>query len=371
MSTAVISDLHLGKAAGHDLLRRPEVRNQLFERLQEADRVVLLGDVVELREGPIADAMDIARPFLEELGSACAGKPLIVVPGNHDYQLAEPLLEQHRLNGAHPLDVDASIADPATVPGPLGRICTWLQPAQAELRYPGVWLRDDVYATHGHYMDWHNTVPSFERLAIGLAERVVGHGRRKQPSTGMTPDDYERAIHPVYSLAFSLAQSATPGRQLAGGGTSVNLWERINGTRPGTRAKAEAAFANRIAIPGIVGALNKLGLGPLEPDLSAIGLRRAGLAAMADAITALEIDAPHVIFGHTHRSGPWPKDDRSDWALPSGGRLTNSGSWIHEAPFVGDQGRESPYYPSVICWIDDEPGSEPRLERLLEELPGG
>ena len=33
----------------------------------------------------------------------------------------------------------------------------------AELAYPGVWLRPDVYATHGHYVDLHITVPSFER----------------------------------------------------------------------------------------------------------------------------------------------------------------------------------------------------------------
>jgi predicted phosphodiesterase len=370
MKTAIISDLHLGKAAGHDLLRRPDISAQLLAKLTEADRLILLGDAVELRESPVADALHAARPFFEELGDAMAGKPIVLVPGNHDYQLALPLLDGHRLNGGRPLNSDEHFDAHATknAGGLLGTFAKWLEPAQTELRYPGIWLRDDVYATHGHYMDWHGTVPTIERLAIGLARRVTGHKNHEQPETGLTPDDYERSINPVYSLAYALAQSASPGRQLAGGGRSVDMWERLNGTRPGARARAEAAFAG-IAIPTAVAALNRLGLGPLKPDLSAVELRRAGLRSIAAVVAALELDAAHVIFGHTHRSGPWDGDDVTDWKLGNGGQLWNSGSWIHEVAFTGPRPHESPYYPSVICWVDDEPGSVPRLERTLQELP--
>src|SRR5829696_8759158 len=99
MLTAVVSDLHLGKAAGHDLLRQPAIRERLLARIGQADRLVLLGDVVELREGPIAAAMRAARPFFEELASAFAGKPITLLCGNHDYQLAAPLLERTALDG--------------------------------------------------------------------------------------------------------------------------------------------------------------------------------------------------------------------------------------------------------------------------------
>ena len=72
----------------------------------------------------------------------------------------------------------------------------------------------------------------------------------------------------------------------------------------------------------------------------------------------------------THRSGPWDRDTEG-WDLPGGGRLWNSGSWIHEPAFLGADPLESPYFPGVVIWLDDEPGTAPRLERLLDpsDLP--
>jgi predicted phosphodiesterase len=357
--TAVVSDIHLGKAAGNDVVRRPEVRRRLLEGIAAADRLVLLGDVVELRESPLADAMAAARPFFEELGDAFAGKPVVLVPGNHDYQLGASLRQARALDGGR---AALRVADSAPPPadGPLARIADWARPAELELAYPGVWLRDDVYATHGHYLDWHNTVPTIEVLAIGIAERIVRHGPRVRDR--MTPDDYEAALAPVYELAYTLAQSSRNGRQLAGGGRSARMWERLTGQGGGARARAEAAVANAGVHAGVA-TLNRLGLGPLDAELSGVGLRRAGLRSMAAVAHALGIDARHVIFGHTHRSGPWPRDGEG-WALPGGGRLTNSGSWIHEPVFVGDRPAESPYLPGVVVWVDDD--AEPRLERLLD-----
>ena len=370
MPTAVVSDLHLGKAAGHDLTRRPELRQRLLERVAGADRLVLLGDVMELREGPLARAMAAARAFFEDLGQAFAGKPVTLLCGNHDYQLAAPLLDHSSLNGGRSgLTIDdTAIPDPSGH-GPVARIAEWVAPAELTIAYPGTWIRPDVYATHGHYLDWHNTVPTIEVLLIGIAQRVVARSGRH--GTSMTPGDYEAALAPVYELAYTLAQSSGDDRQLAGGGRSVNMWERLNGTRGGTRTKIESKLAKGAAIPAAVGVLNRLGLGPLKPDLDGIALRRAGLESMRAAVTALGIDARHVIFGHTHRSGPWPGRDHEGWDLPGGGSLWNSGSWIHEPAFLGADPLESPYFPGVVVWVDDEPGTEPRLERLIEprDLP--
>ncbi|HET8863718.1 MAG TPA: hypothetical protein VFM94_10760, partial [Solirubrobacterales bacterium] len=61
MRTAIISDLHLGSGFGEDLLRDAEIRGLLLDRLAGADRLVLLGDALELRELPLATALDSAQ----------------------------------------------------------------------------------------------------------------------------------------------------------------------------------------------------------------------------------------------------------------------------------------------------------------------
>lgn len=86
MRTAIVSDLHLGSLSGRDLLRDPEVRAVLFEALAQADRVVLLGDVLELFELPSQRALAKAKPFFTGLGETMAGRPVLMVPGNHDHR---------------------------------------------------------------------------------------------------------------------------------------------------------------------------------------------------------------------------------------------------------------------------------------------
>ena len=54
--TVVISDMHLGARPVNDVLRSHLVRSKLMPWLARADEVVLLGDAVELRQGPIEDA---------------------------------------------------------------------------------------------------------------------------------------------------------------------------------------------------------------------------------------------------------------------------------------------------------------------------
>ena len=60
MRTAVVSDLHLGALGGADVTRDPTVRERLVDALAGHDRVVLLGDALELRERPLAQALEVA-----------------------------------------------------------------------------------------------------------------------------------------------------------------------------------------------------------------------------------------------------------------------------------------------------------------------
>ena len=64
MSIAVVSDLHLGLLSGTDVVRLPAVRERLVEALAGADHVVLLGDVLELRERRVAEMIELCAPAL-------------------------------------------------------------------------------------------------------------------------------------------------------------------------------------------------------------------------------------------------------------------------------------------------------------------
>ena len=68
------------------------------------------------------------------------------------------------------------------------------------------------------------------------------------------------------------------------------------------------------------------------------------------------------MFGHTHRPGPLPGDDLAEWTTPSGTRLWNTGSWLHEAAFVR-AGQKSPYWPGTVLHLHDE--DPPRIENAL------
>ena len=101
--TVILSDLHLASNGGIDLLRLSEFREPLWAALENADEVVLLGDAIELRDRPLAAAIEAARPFFDELGEVVGDARVVVVPGNHDHHLLDVWLEQRRLDGAAPL----------------------------------------------------------------------------------------------------------------------------------------------------------------------------------------------------------------------------------------------------------------------------
>src|ERR1700712_377946 len=95
MRTLVVSDLHLGGRTGVDVLRRDrDALAALTGALDGVERLVLLGDTLELRHGPAREALAAARPVVEALGGALApGASVVLVPGNHDYALAAPWLD--------------------------------------------------------------------------------------------------------------------------------------------------------------------------------------------------------------------------------------------------------------------------------------
>ena len=128
----------------------------------------------------------------------------MLVPGNHDHRLLEPWLERRaRAHGPPPplgraSDVTVEAGDALAV---LGRA---LEPASVRVCYPGVWLREDVYATHGHYGDVHTTVPMFERLGAGAMAKMLRTGEPRDV------EEFEAILSPIYALDRRVARSGGP-----------------------------------------------------------------------------------------------------------------------------------------------------------------
>ena len=338
MTVLVVSDLHLGTRSGLDLLRCEAPRAALAEALDAADEVVLLGDVMELREEPVARALQRARPALEALGSALgSGRRVILTAGNHDHRLVGGWLERRRHAPAAALLGPEQRMTPAEASVLAEAIADALSPAPVEVVYPGAWIADGVYATHGHYLDVHNTVPALETLAARATEGVLR--RRGRLPDGV--DGYEAVLGPVYALLHELVQHV-PGHASAGVGPSQRAYRVLTGEGP---RPLSHRLLGGVAFPAFVAAVNRIGLGPVSPDLSGPALRRAALRAMGEVARRLVPEAKHVIFGHTHRFGPLPTDDPAEWMAPGGARLHNSGSWIFEQTFLGAVDDGHPYWP--------------------------
>ena len=261
MRSLVVSDLHLGIASRSDVLRHAGVRQRLLEAITHADRVVLLGDVLELRERPLPRVLERAGPVLADIGEAAGDAQVVVVPGNHDHRPAADWIERRRQRGASaPLGTVESWRPGRS--GLAARLARALGAREVAMAYPGLHLRQDVWATHGHYLDCHNTVPAIEVLAIAGVGRLTGI-----PTTGpRSPDAYEAMLAPVYAFNYEVAQGLGSGRRLRAPAGSAALWRRLRPTDG--RPTVQSVLLGGVLLPGALAAINRAGLGPFSGDLS-------------------------------------------------------------------------------------------------------
>jgi len=351
--TLLVCDLHLGTRAGVDVLARERVRETLLSALEGVDRLVLLGDTLELRQTTFREIIDRAAPALRAIGERLEGRTVVVVPGNHDHVLAAAWLGRRE----HPLGLENRVA-PERASHAAQELASVLAPANVELAYPGLWVADGVYATHGHYLDLHMTVPTLERLAVAGSGRLTLADRRRWDDVH-SPDEYEAVVAPLYAWLHTAAQRGRPSEAVVGGRT-LGAWNALSGNGRGRAVRRRALTA---AFPLAVRALNAAGMGPLSSEISMSALRRSGLRAMAEVVERLGVDARHVIFGHTHRTGPLEGDSPPEWLTPNGTELHNAGSWVFSPTFSRD--RESPYWPGGAIVVAD--GAAPRVVRLLSD----
>jgi hypothetical protein len=339
------------------VLRNAEWRSALLGALAGVDRLVLLGDVLEFRHGPAREALSAGRAVLEQVADTMpAGTEVLIVPGNHDHYLLDRWLERRAATAA-PAPLGLEVAVDWLHDDPLATLAASLAPATVRAAYPGVWLRPDVYATHGHYCDRHTTVPLFERLGAGAMARIVGD----PPGGPRSVDQYEATLAPIYAWVHAVAQHG--GARLGRGwhGVSTRAWSTL-ASSPRRRRFRERILAG--GFPAAVAALNLAKLGPLRADVSGAELRRAGLRAFGDVLVRLNVEAPYVVFGHTHRAGPLPGDELHEWRAPTGARLVNTGCWVNEPAFLGTRPAQSPYRAGFAALLEDE--GPPRLMNLLD-----
>jgi hypothetical protein len=345
VTTFVISDLHLGGRDRSDVLRHdPAALDALVAALDGVRRLVLLGDLLELRHAPAREVLTGARPVLQRLGAAV--EEVVIVAGNHDHELVEGWLAELARDVPPQLGLEQRI-EPERASWVAGQVAAALG-VPATVAYPGVWLRDDVYATHGHYLDLHTTLPAFERIAAGVSMRQLG-----PVPLPATPGDYEARLAPVYGWLGATGAWAPASIGRGASGAAADAYRVLTaGRRGGLRSLALAA-----GFPVAVAAVNRAGLGPVRADLSGPALRRASLEAMHAVTRHLDIRAEHVLFGHSHRTGPLPGDNRSEW-----GRLLNVGSWV-AGSHTTETGTASPYRAGGAARI--APTGAPVLERVV------
>jgi len=332
--TLVISDLHLGARLGRDVLRRPEALAALLAALEDVDRLVLLGDTVELLAERGGASPALARPVLRAIG-ARVGRDgeIVLVPGNHDAALIRPWLRRHGV----PRDVGAEVPLDATPL--LADVTGWLGQGRVRVHYPGVWLSRRVWATHGHYLDRHLLPDS----AFGVARGLLG----RPPRDGATPADYEQRGASI---------------------TAVEGWLARRLPRPLAALADDVAELLRAAtMPGIPLRLLSHRWAPLTVLLLGMQMRRASMPALARVVHRLAVDAEWVVFAHVHRCGPLPSDDVSQWRGPGGRpRIANTGSWVYEPLLLHRAAPPHPYWPGGAIVIEDD--GDPRAVGLLDEV---
>jgi hypothetical protein len=256
------------------------------------------------------------------------------VPGNHDAPLVRPWLRAH----GGPATVDAAVPVDATPV--LERVTAWLGPADVRVRYPGVWLSERVWATHGHYLDRHLLPESGYGIARGLLGRL--------PRDGAAPVEYERAGGPSLTRLEAVLTRRLP--------------------RPLAAALDDVAEVLRAStMPGIQSRVLRRRFAPLIALLLGAQMRRASLPALGRVVHRLGVDADWVVFGHVHRTGPLPGDDLRRWRGPAGRPLlANTGSWVYEPLLLHRARRPHPYWPGGAILLED--GGEPRPLGLLDHL---
>jgi hypothetical protein len=259
---------------------------------------------------------------------------VIVVPGNHDIALVRPWVRER----AVALEADTPVPLDATPV--LSRLTSLLRPARVSVHYPGAWLSERVWATHGHYLDRHLVPES----AFGVARGLLGRPPRERAA----PIEYELARVPSLTRLEAVLTRTLP--------------------RPLAMLVEDLAELGRAAtMPRAARRLLHRRLAPITSTVLGVQMQRAGIPALVRVVRRLGVDAGWVVFGHLHRLGPLPDDRPPQWQGTGGGpAVVNTGSWVYEPLLVHSVTPPHPYWPGGAVVLSGE--SEPQAVGLLDDL---
>ena len=186
---------YLGARLQNGVLTWPEPLRRLLAGLEGVDRLVLLGDSVELLEGATAQAMETARPCSRRSAAGWATAP------------GDPRPRQSRPAADRRMDPSSGggAGDRRRGPGSTRRRCwamspRWLSPARVRVRYPGRVVADRVFATHGHYLDRHLLPVSAFGITRGLLGQSPARDQRRSTTSapaGRRSPGWRRAYAPL------------------------------------------------------------------------------------------------------------------------------------------------------------------------------
>jgi UDP-2,3-diacylglucosamine pyrophosphatase LpxH len=341
--TLIISDLHLGLRSGVDVLRRPDPLARLLGAIDGVDRLVLLGDLVEPLSWTARSSAPIGEQTLRAIGRALGpDRTVVIVPGNHDAHL----VRAWALARGTSLGI-ADDVEPTATPA-LSTLASWLAPAQVRCSYPGLWVTDRIWATHGHYLDRH-LIPE---TAFGLPRSAITRWRR-----GAAVDQRGAAIE----YEWARRRSATRRRR---GANRMGFAARLRDRPLATLLESAAAMTRIRAMPQVPHLMMRANLAPFTARLVDMQMRRAAMPAMAEVGRRLGVDADWIVFGHVHRLGP--RDEPAWQPVPGGPRLLNTGAWVFEPVLIDRVEPPHPYWPGGAVIV--EPDAEPRAVALLDDL---
>ena len=235
------------------------------------------------------------------------------------------------------------------------------RPARLDVAYPGVWLRDDVYATHGHYLDRH----SRSRASSASPRARSAACSATAVDDISAPDDYEVVLAPLYALLDAIAARAPDGRGPSHANASTRAWRALDRRRP----PAAAPRAARRGVPARHRRAQPRGRRPgarrpvrrrAAPRGPAGDGRRRRRACGIDA-------APRDLRPHPPRRPAGRATTPPTGRCRAAARLCNSGlagsssrAWTRDGP-------ASPYWPGGAVEIGGD--GAPRHVRLLDDVP--
>ena len=216
----------------------PRAAAPLIAALEGVDRLVILGDGLELREAAHREAAELAAPFFAEAGAALGPEgELLMLAGNHDHGLVAGWIDARRQTERSGFLGLSEPVDPAEA-GPLGGAARGARRARAPApRLPRrVAARRRVRAARPlrrPALDGAD-VRAARRRRDGALGRAAARGRARGPTT--TRRRWRR------STSFCTSSRSAPITP-----RSAQAPERRRA--PGSRSRAKAARATRCAPP--------------------------------------------------------------------------------------------------------------------------